>query len=254
MTRLSAEGLVATAGPRRLLDGVSVDLVPGALVGLIGPNGAGKSTLLRTLAGLLRPAAGRVTLDGVPLADLPSSERGRRIGYLPQSFQPAWDYTVREVIELGASRRPGAALAIPDLLRDHALADLAERRWSQVSGGERARALLATTLVAEPDVVLADEPGASLDIGHRLDLMRRLRAWARHGIVVVVLHDLDRAVVDCDRLVLLERGRIVRDAAAAAVAASQDLDRVFGVRFERTTLAEAGAVVLPVAHRTDAGP
>lgn len=249
MTRLRAEDLVVTAGPHRLLDAISVDLVPGSLVGLIGPNGAGKSTLLRALAGLLRPAAGRVTLDGAPLVDLPPPERGRRIGYLPQSFQPAWDYTVQEVIALGASRRPGAALAIPDLLRDHDLAELADHCWSRISGGERARALLAATLVARPDIVLADEPGASLDLGHRLDLMRRLRAWAQHGIVVVVLHDLDRAVLDCDRLVLLERGRIRCDGAAATVAVSPELDRVFGVRFERGFLSSTMDSYLPIARR-----
>lgn len=249
MTRLRAKDLVVTAGPRCLLDAVSVDLAPGSLVGLIGPNGAGKSTLLRALAGLLRPAAGGVTLDGAPLADVPPPERGRRIGNLPQSFQPVWDYTVREVIELGASRRPGAALAIPDILHDHDLAGLSDRRWSQISGGERARALLAATLVAKPDVVLADEPGASLDIGHRLDLMRRLRARAQHGIVVVVLHDLDRAVLDCDRLVLLDRGRILCDGAAATVAVSPELDRVFGVRFERGILSSTMDSYLPIARR-----
>ncbi|GJD58437.1 ABC transporter ATP-binding protein [Methylobacterium dankookense] len=249
MSRLRADSLTVMAGTRRLLDAVSVDLAPGALVGLIGPNGAGKSTLLRCLAGLLRPGGGAVTLDGAPLADLPSRERGRRIGYLPQSFQPAWDYTVGEVVALGASRRPGATLRIPDLLRDHELTGLGERRWSQVSGGERARALLAATLVAEPDVLLADEPGASLDIGHRIDLMRRLRDWSRRSIVVVVLHDIERAALDCDRLLLLEEGRIVRDGAAATVAGSPDLDRVFGIRFERGSLAGGADAVLMLERR-----
>lgn len=249
MSRLCAERLTVAAGRRRLLEAVSVDLAPGALVGLIGPNGAGKSTLLRCLAGLLRPDSGTVTLDGTALADLPPRERGRHIGYLPQSFHPAWDYTVQEVVELGASRQPGAALKIPDLLRDHGLLSLAARRWSQVSGGERARALLAATLVAEPSVVLADEPGASLDIGHRIDLMRRLRAWARRNVVVVVLHDIERAVLDCDRLLLLEGGRVIRDDSAAVVANSPDLDRVFGVRFERGSLAQGADAILMLERR-----
>lgn len=250
MSHLRAERLTVAAERRRLLEAVSVDLSPGALVGLIGPNGAGKSTLLRCLAGLLRPDSGAVTLDGTALADLPPSERGRHIGYLPQSFHPAWDYTVQEVVELGASRQPGAALKIPDLLRDHGLLSLAARRWSQVSGGERARALLAATLVAEPSVLLADEPGASLDIGHRIDLMRRLRAWARRSIVVVVLHDIERAALDCDRLLLLEQGHIVCDSAAAAVARSPDLDRVFGLRFERGPLSQSADAFLTLERRS----
>ncbi|CAO4178305.1 ABC transporter ATP-binding protein [Methylorubrum populi] len=250
MSHLRAERLTLAAGRRRLLEAVSVDLAPGALVGLIGPNGAGKSTLLRCLAGLLRPDSGAVTLDGTTLADLPPRERGRHIGYLPQSFHPAWDYTVQEVVELGASRQPGAALKIPDLLQDHGLLSLAARRWSQVSGGERARALLAATLVAEPSVLLADEPGASLDIGHRIDLMRRLREWARRSIVVVVLHDIERAALDCDRLLLLEQGHIVRDSAAAAVARSPDLDRVFGLRFERGSLSQSADAFLTLERRS----
>lgn len=249
MSRLRVDSLTVAAGARRLLDAVSLDLAPGSLVGLIGPNGAGKSTLLRSLAGLLRPGTGTVTLDGVPLADLPSRERGRRIGYLPQSFQPAWDYTVREVVELGATRQPGAALCIPDLLRDHDLMGLGDRRWSQVSGGERARALFAATLVAEPEVLLADEPGASLDIGHRIDLMRRLRTYARQSIVVVVLHDIERAALDCDRLVLLKESHVILDGAAMCVAGSPELDRVFGVRFERGSLAGSADAFLTLMRR-----
>ena len=244
MSGLVAENLTVSAGGRRLLDGVSLRLEPGALVGLIGPNGAGKSTLLRCLSGLRRPDSGTVALDGSPLAALSVRERGRRIGYLPQSFEPAWDYTVGEVVALGASRAPGASLRIPETLRAHALTDLAGRPWSRISGGERARALLAATLVAEPALLLADEPGASLDIGHRIGLMRTLRAYARDRVVVVVLHDIERAVRDCDRLVLMEGGRIVLDGAAAAIARSPRLDAAFGVRFARVASDPAADALL----------
>ena len=247
MSHLAAEGLVVTAGERRLLDGVSLRLEPGALVGLIGPNGAGKTTLLRCLAGLARPDAGTVALDGTALATLPVSERGRRIGYLPQSFQLAWDYTVREVVALGASRASGAGARIPAVLRAHDLTALADRPWSGVSGGERARTLLAATLVAEPAVLLADEPGASLDIGRRLDLMRRLRAYAREHVAVVVLHDIEQAVRDCDRLVLMDGGRVILDGPAPALAGSPEIDRIFGVRFARTPLDTEADALLAVS-------
>ncbi|MCJ2082660.1 ABC transporter ATP-binding protein [Methylobacterium sp. J-090] len=237
MSVLAADNLVVGRDDARtcILDGVSFRAEPGRLVGLIGPNGAGKSTLLRCLAGLAAPEAGTVTLDGRPLAALPAAERGRRIGYLPQSFHPAWDYTVRAVVELGASRAPGAALRVPAALEANGLADLAERPWSRLSGGERARALLAAVLVAEPPVLLADEPGASLDVGHRVDLLRRLTLYARTRTVIVVLHDLERAVRDCDRLVLLDRGRIVLDGTANAVALSPVLDATFGIAFHRVS-------------------
>jgi iron complex transport system ATP-binding protein len=232
---LAASNLVVGRrdAPARILDDVTFRAEPGCLVGLIGPNGAGKSTLLRCLAGLTVPASGTVTLDGRPLSTLPAAERGRRIGYMPQSFHPAWDYTVRAVVELGASRTPEAASRIPVVLREHGLTALADRPWSHLSGGERARALLAAVLVAEPPVLLADEPGASLDVGHRVDLLRRLALYARTRTVIVVLHDLERAVRDCDRLVLMERGRIVLDGEANAVAHSPVLDATFGIPFTR---------------------
>ncbi|MBA9071596.1 iron complex transport system ATP-binding protein [Methylobacterium sp. RAS18] len=244
MTHLIAKGITVTAGAHHLLDAVDLDIKPGALIGLIGPNGAGKSTLLRTLAGLSRPQAGVAILDGRPVVDLPPRERTRRIGYLPQTFQPAWDYNVRTIVELGASRMPGAERRLDEILCTHDLVDLAERPWSRISGGERARALLAATMIAEPEVLLADEPGASLDIGHRIGLIRRLHAYARDRIVVLVLHDIEQAVRDCDRLVLLGRGRIVGDGPVAEIARGNDLDHLFGVRFARTYLDAAVEAVL----------
>ncbi|WP_100253489.1 ABC transporter ATP-binding protein [Methylobacterium sp. UNC300MFChir4.1] len=235
MSRLVAESVTVSERGLRLLDAVSLTLEPGHLVGLIGPNGAGKSTLLRSLAGLRDVSSGRIALDGHAVSGMGAAERGRRIGYLPQSFQPAWDYTVREVVELGASRRPGAGAGLPASLAEHELTALADRPWSRLSGGERARTLLAAILIAQPDVVLADEPGAALDIRHSIDLMRRLSAYARDHTVVVILHDLDRAARDCGRLVLMERGRIVLDGPAEDVAGSPVLDQVFGVRFARRT-------------------
>lgn len=244
MSVVAANSLVMGEG--RILDRVSFRAGPGRLIGLIGPNGAGKSSLLRCLAGLTRPESGSVTLDGAALADLPAPERGRWIGYLPQSFQPAWDYTVQAVVELGASRALGAQGRVAETLREHELSALADRPWSRLSGGERARTLLAAVLVAEPAVLLADEPGASLDIGHRIDLLARLAVYARTRTVVVVLHDIERAVRDCGRLVLLQDGRIVLDDAAGVVARSPLIDTTFGVRFGRVAARPDTASLLVV--------
>ncbi|MCJ2032765.1 ABC transporter ATP-binding protein [Methylobacterium sp. J-068] len=250
MSILAADGIVVGGG--RILADVSFQAGPGQLVGLIGPNGAGKSTLLRCLAGLAIPDAGRVTLDGRPLSAMPTAERGRRIGYMPQSFHPAWDYTVRAVVELGASRALGAILRVPAALEEHGLTEFAERPWSRLSGGERARALLAAVLVTEPAILLADEPGASLDIGHRIVLLRRLDAYARTRTVIVVLHDIERAVRDCDRLVVLKQGRIVLDGLTDKVVQSPLLDQTFDVRFGRVA-AEPEVASLLVVRRPDLG-
>lgn len=250
MSILAADGIVVGGGG--ILGGISFQAGPGQLIGLIGPNGAGKSTLLRCLAGLAIPDAGRVTLDGQLLSAIPTAERGRRIGYMPQSFHPAWDYTVRAVVELGASRAPGATLRVPAALVEHDLIELAERPWSRLSGGERARVLLAAVLVTEPPILLADEPGASLDIGHRIELLRLLVTYARTRTVIVVLHDIERAVRDCDRLVVLKQGRIVLDGLTDMVVQSPLLDQTFDVRFGRVS-ADPEVASLLVKRHTNSG-
>lgn len=230
---------------RVLIDSLSVSFRKGQLVGLVGPNGAGKTTLLRHLAGLRRPAHGRILLDEQDLATMPAAERGRTIGYVPQHFEPAWDYTAREILDLGASRAAGAGARVAAMVAAYELTELLDRRWSRLSGGERARTLLAAVLVADPPVLLADEPGAGLDIRHRLDLLDRLRAITPERILVVVMHDLELAVRHCDRIVVLHRGRIALDGPAADVAADRALDEIFETRFQRVPLDPAQGPLLP---------
>jgi iron complex transport system ATP-binding protein len=234
-----------TIDERALIDDLSLDLRPGELVGLVGPNGAGKTTLLRHLAGLRTPTSGRIALNGRELATWSAAERSRAIGYVPQHFEPAWDYTAREILALGASRSPGAGARMPDVAASYELAPLLDRRWSKLSGGERARTLLAAVLVAEPPVLLADEPGAGLDIRHRLDLLQRLRALAPGRILLVVMHELELAVRYCDRLIVLHRGRAALDGPARDVAADTALDEIFETRFQRVAIDPALGPLLP---------
>jgi len=230
---LAAEALVARAGAEALVQDVSLGLRAGEVLGLIGPNGAGKTTLLRLMAGLLRPASGEVRLAGRPLAQWPARERARRMGYLPQHFSPHWDYTARELLRLGLERGGDAGGLDAAALR-HDVATLLPRRWSSLSGGERARVLAASVLATGPEVVLADEATAALDVGQSLALMRRLRAAAREGAAVaVVVHDLNLAFAGCDRIAVLHRGHLALEGGAAEVAEDPRLDQVFGVVFER---------------------
>ncbi|GGC74649.1 ABC transporter ATP-binding protein [Chelatococcus reniformis] len=245
MSALRAEAVEVRRGGRAIVARAALTLEPGALVGLIGPNGAGKSTLLRVLAGLVAPTSGRVALAGLDVGKMAAGERSRLVAYVPQHFTPAWDYSVRDLLDLG-SRRAERPPALAGLLRDHGLETLAARRWSQLSGGERARTLLASVLAAPCPVLLADEPGASLDMGHRLALLRRLKAEARHRTVVVVLHDLDLAARFCDRLVLMAAGEIVLDGAADAVIRDDALDRSFGLRFRRVAVADGALHLFPI--------
>ena len=239
MTGLRAEGLCVTLGRRAVLNGVDLALGQGRLVGLIGPNGAGKTTLLRALAGLVPAAGGRILLDEEPLARTSRRLRARRIAYLAQGQRVDWPLTVRRVVELGRLPylEPWAHPAGPDrgaverALEETETADLAERPTAALSGGERARVLLARCLAGTPDILLADEPVSGLDPYHALKVMELLGARARDGMAsLVVLHDLALAARFCDRLALLAHGRLLAVGAPAEVLSPANLAESYRIR------------------------
>ena len=245
---ISAERLVVRRGSATLLDGLSLASDATGSIAVIGPNGAGKSTLLKVLAGIERPSGGKVRIDGRELTALSGAERARTIGFLPQYFEPHWDLSVAELVRLGAERAgrtsagPRDNDAVQRIATTFELAGLEHRRWSTLSGGERARVLLATVLVVDPPLLLADEPAAALDIRHRLDVIAALAHRGRERLSIVVVHDLDLAFRFFDRVLLLDHGRVVADGPAAALIDDPRLDATFGVRFER--LRTAGGVLL----------
>lgn len=206
---LSTQNLTIAA---RVQD-VSASLEPGTITAICGPNGAGKSTLLAALAGLLAPDSGEAHLNGQSLSAMASRERAQRIGYLPQDGEVAWDVNVRTLVALG--RLPhgdSAAAPVEGAMAALDLNHLVDRPVSQLSGGERARALLARVLAGVPEWVLADEPLAALDLAHQMRLISHLRTVADRGAgVVLVLHDLALAMNHADRVIVLDTGRIAAD-------------------------------------------
>jgi iron complex transport system ATP-binding protein len=245
---LVAEGL-ALAGR---LEGVSLGLRSGEVTAICGPNGAGKSTLLACLAGILVADSGGVALankdgEGEDLRGVPARARARALGYLPQGGEVAWDVSVETLVGLGrlpwqaaagprgigqgarASREEDAA-AVDEALGAMDLLGLRGRRVSRLSGGERARALLARVLAGRPGWILADEPLAALDLGHGAGLIARLGEQAKAGVgVVLVLHDLAVAMNHADRVVVMERGRVVADGAPQEALREEVIGRVWGV-------------------------
>jgi iron complex transport system ATP-binding protein len=234
MTSISADNLVVKRGQATLLSNLSLSSGSTGSIAVIGPNGAGKSTLLKVLAGIDAPTSGRVRIGDRDLAALSSSVRARTIGFLPQYFEPHWDLTVAELVRLGAERggRP-AANTVAGIMGTFELFGLERRRWSTLSGGERARVLLATVLVVDPPVLLADEPAAALDIGHRLDVIEALAQRGRDRLSIVIVHDLDLAFSFFERVILLDRGSIVADEPARSLIHDPRLDAVFKIRFQR---------------------
>lgn len=229
---LAAEDLALVRGGREVISGLSLALAPGRITALVGPNGAGKSSLLMGLAGLIAPARGAVSLDGEVLAALSPKARARALGYLPQEGALAWDVAVEALVALGrlpwrdrGSAAIEAALGALDLLH------LRQRPVSALSGGERARALLARVLAGEPRWILADEPLAALDLSHQLALLAHLRACADAGQgVVMVLHDLALAMNHADHVVVLGEGRLAAQGPPVAALAEEVIARVWGVR------------------------
>ncbi|MFC3712289.1 ABC transporter ATP-binding protein [Sphingoaurantiacus capsulatus] len=239
MVALSVETLGVTLGGRRAVEGVSANFAPGGLVGIIGPNGAGKSTLVRAMLGLVEPSAGDVRLDGAPIAGLRRAEIARLLAYLPQGQVLHWPLAVERVVALGRLPllTPMSRLAAADLEavdRAMARADVTHLRGrvaTELSGGERARVLLARALAQESSALIVDEPLAALDPGHQIEIMDLLRAQAAAGqLVIAVLHDLSLAARYCDRLLLLDGGRLVADGTPDAVLTPERLAQTFGVR------------------------
>jgi iron complex transport system ATP-binding protein len=239
MMRLEIRSLAVVLGARRVLQGIDLRLEPGCLTALIGPNGAGKTTLLRAMAGLVRPSAGEVALNGAAVARMRASERARAIAYLPQGGGVAWPLPVASVVALGRlphGEKPDhlpteGRTAVNVALRSVGLEGFETRPATSLSGGEHARMLLARALATQAPVLLADEPVAALDPRHQLIVLDVLKAHARAGATVVaILHDLNLAARFADRIVLLDQGKIEASGSPEAVMTEARLASSFGIR------------------------
>lgn len=237
MSMLSIENLTVSLAGRQVVNHVSLSVAKGSFTGLIGPNGAGKSTFLRACLGLV-PAEGTVRLDGRDLATLGATERAHALAYLPQERETAWAMSVEAVVALG--RLPHHARFAAPSARDRAAVEAALERMdllafrhravTSLSGGERARVLIARSLAQETPVLLADEPLAGLDPQHQIALMRLFRELAAEGrIVIASMHDLTLAARWCDRLLLLHDGHAHAEGTPDAVLTAQTLKDVYTV-------------------------
>ncbi|MDE7540559.1 ABC transporter ATP-binding protein [Gluconobacter sphaericus] len=244
---LQTDTISLTLQGNRLLNDIALEVRPGEVLGLIGPNGAGKSTLLRVMAGLLRPDTGCVFLDGRDLFTMPPEERGRHLAYLPQEAPASIGMSVRDVVALGRlpHRRTASvqqdAAAVRQALDAVGMSAFADRSSTRLSGGERARILLARALAVQAPVMLADEPVAALDPAQALTVMNLFGQYAAQGqAVAVVLHDLALAARFCTRIAVLSEGRLVGIGTPAEVLTDALFAEVYGVAVRR-----CGEVAVP---------
>jgi ABC-type cobalamin/Fe3+-siderophores transport system ATPase subunit len=231
--------LHAEAADGLVLDSVSLTVDAGLIVGLLGPNGSGKTTLIRILAGLLTPLQGGVMLDGQPLGALSRRQLARRMALVPQETNAAFDFSVLDMVLMG--RYPHLGTFALEGAQDLALAREAlaatgtaqfeSRLFKTLSGGEKQRVVIASALAQASDVLLLDEPTASLDLGYQMEIATLLRRLNRERRATMVLstHDLNLAAALCDRVVLIQRGRMVADGPTEDVLTADRILSVYGV-------------------------
>ncbi len=239
---------------RQVLHGIDATFRAGRVTAILGPNGAGKSTLLKAAAALIS-VTGIVQLGLEAVAAMDSVARARALGYLPQDAAVQWNIAARDVVALGrlphrsafAAPSPRDQAAIDAALAATETTHLADRPIAELSGGERARVLLARVLAGEPRWLLADEPLASLDPAHQIDILTRLRAVAAGGSgVAIVLHDIVQAGRVADDVLVLKEGRVAAFGAAAQVLTPAVLEPVFDVAFG--TLPGAHPICIPIGR------
>ena len=263
---LLARGLTfAYAGLSPVLDDANAHIPRGALAGILGPNGSGKTTLLRLLGGLVAPLHGDVLLDDVPLSSMPRRDVARRIGMVPQETHLAFEYTVLEMAVMGRYPHLGAfEIEGPEdieiarnALRATGTLNLESRLFNTLSGGEKQRVVIAGALAQSPEILLLDEPTASLDLAYQLEVRSILQKLnAERGLTIVVsTHDLNLAAGLCRDLILLHRGRVLAAGPTASMLDSTLIRTLYGVDVDISTNARTGQLtVVPVARVGDAPP
>jgi iron complex transport system ATP-binding protein len=238
---------------------VSVTVARGSLTALLGPNGCGKTTLLKLLSGVVAPHAGRITLDGRALGDMARREVARHVAVVPQETHPAFDYSALEMVLMGRHPHLGAfQLEGPNDLRiayqalqATGTAHLAERPYMTLSGGEKQRVVIASALAQAPDVLLLDEPTASLDLGYQLEIASLLTRLNReHGVTMVLAtHDLNLAASICDTVVLVRGGQVLASGRTRDVLTTPMIRQLYGVDADVQFHTQAGHLtIVPIGR------
>jgi cobalamin transport system ATP-binding protein len=242
-----------------VLDRVSVEIERGEFVGVIGPNGSGKTTLLKLLTGTLTPTAGSVTLEGRRLEDWTRRAIARRVALVPQETYAPFDFNVLDIALMGRYPHLGAfALEGPDdlaiarrALEATGTAAFEMRALSTLSGGEKQRVIIASALAQDPQLLLLDEPTASLDLGHQLEIQALLGRLNRDKRVTMILstHDLNLAATLCQRLLLLRDGRVLAAGPTDQVLTPATVKALYGVDADVEHHPRAGHLMItPIAR------
>ena len=220
-----------------VLHNINLSIKAGEMVGLLGPNGSGKTTLIKLASGVLKPSQGEIKLDGSRLGQLSRKSIARSVAVVPQQFNIPFAFTTTEVVMLGrtpffrafAEESEIDKQFVSNALELVSISELKERRFDELSGGERQKVILAMALAQQPRLLLLDEPTVHLDITHQveiLELVRRLNV-ERGLTVIAAMHDLNLASLYFNRLILLKEGRVSADGTPAQVLTEDRIREVF---------------------------
>jgi iron complex transport system ATP-binding protein len=255
MSRVEVRSLGVAYGDTWVLDGVTVEAMPGEWVGVIGPNGAGKSSLLKAIAGILPPTRGWILIGGTPVESIDRRRRAQLVAMVPQRPLIPTEMTVADYVLLGrvphlgplAAEGPGDLAAVAAALTELGLTEFPERRLGTLSGGELQRAVLARALAQRAPVMLLDEPTAALDLGHGQQVLELVAELRRREALTVIsaVHDLTAAAQYCDRLVLLAGGRVAVEGDPHTVLTEENIGRYFGASVAVITGDDGRPVVIP---------
>jgi len=239
---LSVTGLTTGYGRKKILDGISFEFEEKLFYGVIGPNGSGKSTLFKSMAGVLKPWEGKVRFNGLDICSTARKELARHLACVPQFQEVHFPYKVRDFIMMGRYPHRGRFglwraednRIVDDVLCSTETFDIASKLISELSGGEFQRVCIAQALAQSPKMLLLDEPTSHLDIGRQIMMLELLRDWrCRHGITVIaILHDLNIASAYCEKLILLDTGRIVSAGEPGKVLTKRNIDNVYKTDIE----------------------
>jgi len=237
-TPLACTNLSYAYQKKPVISAVSLTFSEGEFVGLIGPNGAGKSTLLKLLMGMCEPNEGGVKINGSTLKRYSRKEIAKTISFVPQDVSIHYAFSVREIVAMGRNPHLGAFQLeseqdnhlIQQAMEKADIISMAERRVDQLSGGERQRVFIARALAQEAPILLLDEPTASLDLCHQLELLSLIKDLTEDGyLAIAAIHDLSMASRFCHRLILLNQGLVVADGSPAEVLSKENLYQHFSI-------------------------
>ncbi|SCW53449.1 iron complex transport system ATP-binding protein [Paenibacillus tianmuensis] len=233
--KVEVQGLSYDVKGEPIIQGVDLQVHPGEFVGIIGPNGSGKSTLLKNIYRVLKPQAGWISLDGQQLSELTHKETAQRMAVVSQETSSAFDFTVRDIVLMG--RHPHKRMFAADTREDDAMVSVAlervgmesyaRRSFSSLSGGEKQRVLIARALAQQSQFLIMDEPTNHLDIRHQLQMMDLVKTLGMTALSA--LHDLNMASYFCDRLIVMNAGKVYASGTPEEVMSAELLRQVFGV-------------------------